>query len=167
LKRILITGNAGSGKTTLASQLAADTGLPYIGLDSIVWQAGWQKTPRAERIQQELLIADQDAWVVDGVSDVLADAADAIVFLDLPRYVCLYRVFRRNLPYLFRSRLGLPERCPEILILPSLLKIIYLFPKRVRPKILAHKSAGKMLFHIQHHQDLAAFRRFCRPPDAG
>jgi adenylate kinase family enzyme len=167
LRRILITGNAGSGKTTLASQVVADTGLPYIGLDSIVWQAGWQKTPKAELVQQELLIANQDAWVVDGVSDVLTQAADAIVFLDLPRFVCLYRALRRNLPYLFRSRPGLPEGCPEILILPSLLKMIYLFPKRVRPKILAYQSKGKVIFHIQHHRDLLAFRRFCRPPDAG
>ena len=45
LKRINITGNAGSGKTTLAKNLGRRLSIPVIHLDQIVWQPNWQKTP--------------------------------------------------------------------------------------------------------------------------
>ena len=44
MKRILVTGNAGAGKTTFSKVLAKKTGLPLHCLDSIVWKAGWVKT---------------------------------------------------------------------------------------------------------------------------
>ncbi|MEC5385801.1 hypothetical protein VVD49_08700 [Uliginosibacterium sp. H3] len=155
MHRILVIGNAGSGKSTLTASLAANTGLPNTGLDKVVWQAGWGRTPRAERLAQEQAIAAGSAWIVDGVSDLLLDAADTVIFLDYSRRRCFWRVLCRNLPYLFRSRPGLPERCPEILIVPTLVKIIWRFPKNVRPKILAAcRSQGKKLFHIRNDREL-------------
>lgn len=153
MQRILVTGNAGSGKSTLATQLATLTGLPCTGLDKLVWQAGWKRTPRADRLVQEQAIAAGSAWIVDGVSDLILGAADMVIFLDRPRRICLWRAFRRNLFYLFRSRPGLPKRCPEILIIPTLIKIIWRFPQHVRPKILA-TCRSKQLFHVRSDADL-------------
>lgn len=156
--RVLVTGNAGAGKSSLGNTLAHALGLPYIGLDSIVWNPGWVSTPRHEREDTERSIALTSKWVVDGVSNVLLDAADTVVFLDFPRRTCFWRAFKRNIPYLFRSRPGLPERCPEILIVPKLVKIIWRFPKRVRPQILkASRSADKHFFHIRTDAELNAF----------
>ena len=107
MQRILVTGNAGSGKTSVAYVLATELNLPYVGLDSIVWKAGWVKTPAHERREKELQIAERASWVVDGVSDILLQAADIVLFLDIPRSRCFYQAFMRNLPYHFRSR---PER---------------------------------------------------------
>jgi adenylate kinase family enzyme len=159
MKRILITVNAGSGKTKLATAMATHTGLAYVGLDKVVWQPHWKKTPGTERIKQQLSIANEAAWVVDGVSALLLEAADTVVFLDFPRHRCFWHAFCRNLPYLFRSRPGLPERCPEILIIPTLIKIIWLFPKLVRPGILEIcQSGNKRIFHIRSNGDLLNFK---------
>lgn len=40
-------------------------------------------------------------------------AADAAVFLDAPRSLCLWRVFKRRLSYAGRTRPDMGEGCPE------------------------------------------------------
>lgn len=158
--RINVTGNAGVGKTTVASKLSKALDLELIGLDAVVWQAGWQRTPGEERQRQEEKIAARQSWVVDGVSATIRQEADTIVFLDYGRWVAFSRCLRRNWWYLFRSRPGLPERCPEILILPTLIKIIWQFPHTMRPKLLAEVDAyreTKRIVHIRNDEQLEAF----------
>ncbi|MCE3224353.1 MAG: putative kinase [Nitrospira sp.] len=158
MQRKLITGNAGSGKTSLARALAVALNLPYVGLDRVVWKPGWISTPKTERKEQESAIARNLVWVVDGVSDMLLQEADTVIFLDVPRLRCFWRVFLRNLPYLFHSRPGLQERCPEITIIPTLVKIIWRFPKLVRPGILeVSRSKSKHFFHIRTNAQLETF----------
>ena len=159
IRRIHVTANAGSGKSTVAVQLGKLTGLPVYGLDKIVWQPRWILTPREERFRLETAIAKKPEWIVDGVSNVFRDAADLIIFLNHPRRTCLWRCMKRNAPYLFRSRPGLPERCPEILIMSRLLKIIWQFPTVMRPKILGefkHWKNERKLLHVQSNRDLEA-----------
>jgi adenylate kinase family enzyme len=158
MRRVLVTGNAGSGKSTVAAAMARILNLPYSGMDQIVWQPGWIKTVPAERNAKEIAIAKSPAWLVDGVSSVLVDAADTVVFLDFPRYKCYWRALRRNLPYLFKSRPGLPARCPELLVIPTLTKLIWRFPTKVRPQILAaRRLLGENFVHIRNNSELRQF----------
>ena len=103
----------------------------------IVWQPGWQKTPPDERERLEGELIEQPAWVIGGVSPRVRKAADVVIYLDVSRPTAYYRCAKRNWRYLFRSRPELPEHCPEILILPTLCKMIWRFPTRVAPQILA------------------------------
>lgn len=136
MTRIFITGNAGSGKSTLAAVLGRRLDLPVYGLDQIVWQQGWRKSPADWRKDREAELIAQPHWIIDGVSRSVLDAADYVIFLDCSRATSFIRCARRNWRYLFRSRPGLPEHCPEILIIPRLIKIIWRFPAHVRPGIL-------------------------------
>ncbi len=156
MRRILVTGNAGSGKSTLAARLGELLGLGVVGLDRVVWQSGWRKTPPDERRAAELEIAARPAWVVDGVSRTLLEAADLVVFLDFDRHICLWRCLRRNAPYLFRSRPGLPERCPELLILPTLVRLIWRFPAQTRPWILAAREGERPFVLLRSAREVQA-----------
>ncbi len=168
MQRIYVTGNSGAGKTRLATALSAHLDLPYRSLERVIWQPGWRRTPDAERLEQEQAIAGGERWVVDGVSDTVMGAADTIVFLDVSRPRCYWQAFQRNLPYLFRSRPEFPERCPEILIVPTLLKGIWDFPMHVRPRILeACRSPGKQVIHIRRGGDLSRFLSSLRARSAG
>lgn len=153
--KILVTGNAGSGKSTLAKQIADAQDLPCFGLDQIVWKPKWEKSSDDEIRKEISKLISHDDWVIDGVSNQIMEAADVIVFLDVPRRVSFWRATKRNHKYLFKSRPGLPEDCPEILIIPKLTKIIWRFPKRVRPRILAEKQRrGDDFIHVRSASDL-------------
>lgn len=134
--KIHITGNAGSGKTTLAKELGTILNMKVFGLDKIVWQAGWKKTPSEERKRLEQQLVAESEWIIEGVSLVARQSSDFIIFLDFPRYTCVARCLKRNSRFLFRSRPELPENCPEIKIIPQLLRIIWQFPKVARPFII-------------------------------
>jgi hypothetical protein len=162
MKRILVTGNAGSGKSTLAGRISAKLGIPCHSLDRVVWQPGWKQTPKDERSRQIRELTEKESWVIDGVSYAVHDKADTVVFLDVPRKISFLRIIKRNWRYLFHSRPGLPPKCPEILIIPTLCKIIWNFPVNVRPGILSrmHQAVGSQrVFHLRTNSDLMAFLR--------
>jgi adenylate kinase family enzyme len=152
-----VTGNSGSGKSTVGAQLAAALDLPLHGLDRIVWQPGWVKTPVAERRALMADLVAPEAWLIEGVDDQAREHADLLVLLDVPRHVCACRVLRRALPYLRRSRPGLPEDCPELRILPRLMKLIWrTFPTSTLPRILAAGERHPRFVHIRNGRELAA-----------
>ena len=154
LRRINITGNAGSGKTTVTKRLGELIGLPVYHLDAIVWQPKWQKTPPEDRLRLENELTDQEAWIIDGVSRNVREKADLVVFLDVPRGTCIVRVMKRNLPYLFHSRPELPDNCPEILIFPKLVRLIMRFPKYVRTSIIQEAERNDNYVIVKSNEEL-------------
>jgi adenylate kinase family enzyme len=160
MHKILITGNAGSGKTTLCYRLAKILNRnDVINLDKIVWKPRWILVDKEEKEFELTKISKMQTWIVDGISKQIFEAADTIVFLDYPRYVCYWRAFRRNCKYLFRSRPELPEKCPEILIISKLIKIIWNFPGLVKPAILGQikeNLQNKTIFYITNNNELEA-----------
>lgn len=156
--RIHVTGNAGSGKSTLSQQIASELDLPLIEMDRIIWQPNWQRTPATNSRAQLIQLLQSESWVLDGVSRLGRQQADLIIFLDFPRYVCIWRCAQRNWRYLFSSRPGLPEQCPEWKIVPTLFRIIMAFPNAARVAILRDivKSEGRAII-IKSSADLANF----------
>lgn len=155
--RIHITGNAGSGKTTLAARIGVELGLPVYGLDSIVWSPGWRQTPPQERVSRVDSLISQPEWVIDGVSSAVRRASDVTILLDVSRLTSYGRCARRNWRYLFRSRPGLPDGCPEILIVPRLCQIIWRFPSNVLPQLLDDvNSRDARFFHVRNTEECQA-----------
>ena len=117
MQKVLIIGSGGSGKTTLGRRIAELTGLPLVHLDALFWREGWVPTPDGEwdRVVAELI--NGDAWILDGnygrVLRVRLAACDTVIFLDLPPWLCLWRILKRRFRYKGRRRPDLPEGCPE------------------------------------------------------
>jgi adenylate kinase family enzyme len=102
VKRVAVISSAsGSGKTTLGCALADRLGAPYHELDAIHWQAGWTELDAAELRRRVEPIVAGDTWVVDGsyrgkLGNLVLEAADTVVWLDLPRRVWLPRLVWRT-----------------------------------------------------------------------
>jgi adenylate kinase family enzyme len=152
-RRVLIVGCAGAGKTTVAVRLAGLLGLPVIHLDCEYWRPGWRHTPPDEwQSRVEELVRRED-WVMDGnyggTLERRLTRADAVVFLDLPRLICLRRVVLRSLRYLGRSRPDLPPGCPERLEWQFLLWV-WNYGRRSRGRVIRLLAAsGLPVVHLR------------------
>ena len=137
----MILGTGGAGKTTLANELSARTGLPVVHLDVMFWKPGWTRGSREDDQREFATALAGDRWILDGDflnvggSDVRFERADTVVFLDLPRRTCLRRVLTRAVRDRGRRRSDLPEGCEESLDL-DLLRWIWRYPRTSRPRIL-------------------------------
>jgi len=110
MKRVSVVGSSGSGKSTLASKLAELLDSEQIELDSLYHQPNWIPLADDEFRSRVAAAIGGDRWVVDGnygtVRDIVWDAADTIVWIDLPRRVMMTRLVRRTVGrLLFRKEL--------------------------------------------------------------
>ncbi len=161
--KILVIGSGGSGKTTFARRLAACTGLPLIHLDALFWRPGWDPTPPAQWHSQVEELVCRAAWIMDGnyggTLDIRLAACDAVVFLDIPRLVCLWRVLRRQLQHGGQNRAELRAGCPERLSW-EFVKWIWTYPARRRGSILQRLSDledGKRVFVLRSSREMDGF----------
>ena len=110
-RRVVVTGLAGSGKSTFSLAVAARTGLPVIHLDLSFWKPGWVAPSETEWRETQRGVLAGDAWIADGnyheTLDLRLERADTVVVLDMPWWRCSGRAFLRG----FRMPNELPEGC--------------------------------------------------------
>lgn len=158
MKRIMVVGSSGSGKSTLARRLGARLELPIIHLDRHFWHAGWVGTPFQDwQNQVEALIAG-DSWIMDGnyrsTLDMRVAAADTIVFLDLPRSLCVARAIKRRFQYAHKPRPDMAKGCEEHIFdpyFPLFLRRIWNYSNRAKPQLmqkLTQLQDSKTVIHL-------------------
>lgn len=97
MKRVSVVGNAGSGKSRLASELAHVLKVQHVELDAIHHLPNWEPIDPDEFLHAVGAIAATDEWVIDGnyrtvvVDSPVWERADTVVWLDLPRIVTEHR----------------------------------------------------------------------------
>lgn len=101
MKRLIVVGTTGSGKTTLAGQLSERLGYPHVELDALNWGPDWTQRPNEEFLALVSQATSGDRWVVCGnysrTRDKLWPRADTVVWLDYPLPVVLWRLWWRTL----------------------------------------------------------------------
>jgi adenylate kinase family enzyme len=173
VRRVLVIGSGGAGKSTLAVRIGERLGLPVVHLDALYWRPGWVPTPADEWARTVGRLAARDAWVMDGnyggTLDARLAACDTVVFLDLPRWLCAWRVARRVLRFHGRSRPSMAPGCPERLSL-EFLRWVWEYPRQRRPGVLrrlAALDAGQRAVILRSTADVDRFvARLPTPVDA-
>ena len=139
MQRVLVIGSGGSGKSTFSMQLAERLGLPLVHLDTLYWRDGWIETPKDEWVRVVAKVIAEPRWVMDGnyggTLDMRMAAADTVIFLDMPRLVCLWRVVKRYVEFRGMAHPGTPAGNP-VRLRWDFLWWIWTYPVRRRPGIL-------------------------------
>lgn len=157
-RRVLVIGNGGAGKSTLAAALGARLDLPVVHLDRLYWRAGWTPTPRAEWVRTLERLTAADAWILDGnyrgtMAERLA-RADALVLLDPPTPLCLWRIVRRR--FGSRRTADLADGCEERLDI-GFVRYVAGYRRNQRRDALAAcaaaERAGKRVVHVRGRAD--------------
>lgn len=163
MRKVLVIGPGGAGKSTLARRLGELLNITVLHLDKFYWHSGWIETPKPDWLKTVEEMLKGDAWIMDGnysgTLDIRFQACDTVIFLDMARTFCLWRVVKRALMYRNKSRPDMAEGCPERLTLEFILWI-WNYPRRTRPKIvrmLESSHGEKRIVWLQSQREVERF----------
>lgn len=154
MKKVLIIGSPGSGKSTFARALHEKIGLPLTYLDMLFWNADRTTVSRDVFLSRLQEVLRQDEWIIDGnyasSLSLRLDTCDTVFFLDYPLDVCLAGVRNR----MNKPRADMPwietEEDPEFM------DFISAFPQTTRPEILRLlQEYDNLVIHVFYSREEA------------
>ncbi len=133
MKRIMIVGCSGSGKSTFARKLHEKTGLPLYHLDNIWWNPDRTHITREEFDEKLSELVSRDSWIIDGdysrTYEVRLAACDTIFFLDYSPEVCMEGIISR----VGKERPDMPW--VEDTVDPELAEMVKNYQKENKPRL--------------------------------
>ena len=146
MKKVLVLGCCGAGKSTFSKKLHSILKLPLIHLDSHYHKPNWKepKKDEWENIVHNLL--QKPSWIMDGnyseTMDIRIKNADTIIYLDYPILKCFWRVIKRVFKYNGIQRSDMANGCKEEFDL-EFLYFVLMFNIRFRKEILTKLNLVK------------------------
>jgi adenylate kinase family enzyme len=163
MKKILVIGSGGAGKSTFSVRLGKLLNIEVIHLDVLYWCPGWVETPKPEWREKVGELVKRETWIIDGnysgTFDIRFAACDTVIFLDVARPVCLWRVLKRLLLYRTKGRPDMAAGCRERFDLKFMMWIVS-YPRRTRPKVLqrlAESAQSKQIIHLRTQLEVEGF----------
>ena len=165
MKKVAVFGNAGGGKSTLSQRLADITGLPWMPLDQLQYRAGGDEVPHAEFKAAHDELVQQDQWIVDGFGSIdtvwqRLNAADTLVYLDMPVLRHYWWVTKRLLNSVWIPPAGWPENSPVIKGTLNSYRTVWLCHTKLTPKYrdyVEQAQGTKRVYHLRSLRDINQF----------
>jgi hypothetical protein len=165
MRRVAVFGNAGGGKSALARQLAALTGLPLHVVDKMQFKAGGGAVPHEEYLKAHADLLGREEWIIDGYGTTAAAferfaRADTLVYVDLPLATHYWFVTKRFFKGLFATPAGWPDNSPLWSSTMQSYKVIPLCHRHLTPKyrqFVAGAAATKRVHRLRSRGEIAAF----------
>lgn len=166
--RIVVIGNAGGGKSTLARRLAARRGLPYVEVDAFTWRPGWELAPEADYRAAHARAIAGESWVLDGLGwlDSMAERfarATEIVFVDMPLWVHCWLAAERQIAWatgkLEHPVAGIGEMVSTRGMFESLFETERDWMPEIRRLVAEAEARGTPVRRIASYEELQAYTK--------
>jgi len=157
MKRIIVIGCPGSGKSTFAKKLYDKTGIPLYHLDVMYWNADKTTVEKSVFLERLRAVLEKDEWIIDGnyssTVELRMMRCDTVVFLDYQTDVCLEGVRQRR----GKQRNDMPWIETEEDV--EFTEFIKSFNEQQRPKIMAllDKYSDKRIFVFKSREQVNEF----------
>lgn len=157
MKRIIVIGCPGSGKSTFSRALNEKTGISLYHLDMMYWnpdKTTVEKTVFLERLEEVL---GKDEWIIDGnyasTMEIRLRMCDTVIFLDYPVDVCLDGIRQR------RGKVRTDMPWVEYGEDAEFMDFVKSFVKNQRPNILQliEKYDGKNVITFKSREEAVEF----------
>lgn len=162
MKRILILGNGGSGKTFLAKRLSHILNHKVVHLDTLYWKDQWQHTDPTQWQSALHQAINEECWIIEGTPikdlEIRIAAADSIIFLDTNKYICIWRLLIRGLQAKWGRNQIPKDGSPVRGISWKAIYWVWRFPWRTKPSIMDQlKNCNKKIICFRHKNKIQEF----------
>jgi len=165
MKKIVVFGKPGSGKSTLSKSLASATKIKLHALDLIEYKKNGDRVDRVIYDEQHEKILSSESWIIDGFGTIESfnkrlDEADTLIYIELPYVVSYWLVTKRLLKGLFVNPEGWPDGSSILKGTLESYKVLRLCPKFWNKSFmekLEKASINKSLYVIRSVSELDSF----------
>jgi hypothetical protein len=168
LRRIVLIGNAGGGKSILAHKMGGALNIAVYSFDDLQWRPGWIQTPWEEIRETHARWLARPEWIIDGwgswgLLEERFTVADTIVFVDFPIQVHYWWAAKRQLKAVLNRNQGWPpEGCAALPVTGRLIKLMWKIHKEMRPQLVSliyNHAEDKLIFHLKSPPQMRALLR--------
>ena len=165
MKKVAVFGKPGGGKSTFSKALSKATGIELYPLDLIEYHKNGEKVDTEEFLASYYEILAKDNWIIDGfvslqLLEQQLEAADTIIYIDLPYYRHYWWVTKRFLKSPFVKPEGWPDGSSALKGTIVGYKVLKLSPKFWNNELLAKlrkQNSHKNFFHLTSVAELNGF----------
>ena len=151
MKKVIVIGCCGSGKSTFARHLHACTRIPLFHLDQLNWNADKTTVEKTVFLKRVREVTQKDTWIIDGnygsSMEMRMQACDTVFFLDYPVDICIRGIYDR----VGKVRTDMPWIEDEVD--EDLIEFVKNYEKEDRPEVLnllsKYKEKDIHIFHTR------------------
>jgi adenylate kinase family enzyme len=166
VKRVVVIGNSGGGKSTLARRLAAQQGLPCVEVDTLLWQPGWQLVPVETYNAKHARLIAQEQWIMDGLGrqesiPLRLSRSTGIVLVDMPVWMHFWLAAERQLKWAAGNLESPPAGIAQMPRTEALFRTIWevdqTWMPEIRRLVAVEEERGKRVARLASVSDLENF----------
>jgi adenylate kinase family enzyme len=168
MSRIVIIGNAGGGKSTLARKLAVARELQHVEIDRLLWQEGWKLTPTDVYMRKHNDIIATDDWVIDGLGQQTSipsriARATEVILIDMPLWMHFWLAAERQIAWAAGELEHAPGGIAQMPATEALFRSIWDVEQNWMPGVRRlcdeAEAEGKTVTRLSNVDDLNRFAR--------
>jgi adenylate kinase family enzyme len=171
MKRAVVIGNSGGGKSTLARRLSSAWKCDHVEIDGLMWQPGWELTPVEVYNAEHARLIATESWIIDGLGRLdsipgrLARATD-IVLIDMPLWMHFWLAAERQIRWssgaLEHPPAGLTKMPSTEALFRTIWEVDQNWMPEIRQLVALEEQQGKRIFRLASISDLDRFEVSCR-----